>query len=629
MSFLKYALTSVLLVFLVACGGGGGNASGVLTSATNTSSTTTTATVPDTTSTTTVSTVSATVTVIAVGDLVVSLDKVNVTNSGSGQVTLNVNTTDAKRNALKEVPISVSIVDVSGGAIFVASSASTDAQGKFTGLISTGAVKADRVVSVIVTANQTVSKTVAFNVIGSVLRVSSVPGAPLPGTTATLSVELSDSNGTGIPSEKIAIVSTMPDLTGRTITLDRLGKGQLVYAVPTVENLYTLEASGSGVSALQAINVRSTAISPVTAPIVAASLAANPSVVGINKTGDTTNRSQLKALFSTTGNTPLKDVRVRFSILQPNLGAGEQISVGDALLFSDASGIATADYIPGTRFSSTDGVVLGISYSGADFTLGAPLDSLGNPVRTATAKLTVASSPLSLSLGDNNLLEKGVNGLTYIKRFVLLVADSAGQPVADANVSYSVDIYKYTKGFFNERYYTRPLETGETSGVSTLTVDPAPPAIPTTQTVVVSNDSFVSSGTSSFTATFAGTSQAVAVIPTRFSCLNEDANRNGRLETGEDRNGNGSLDPRKADILISSGTGVNKTDANGLLTIKVEYAQSVATWLSYKITASASVGGSEGTVSNRYTTSFVEGDDRNGSFLTPPYGSVHNCSSPN
>jgi hypothetical protein len=64
------------------------------------------------------------------------------------------------------------------------------------------------------------------------------------------------------------------------------------------------------------------------------------------------------------------------------------------------------------------------------------------------------------------------------------------------------------------------------------------------------------------------------------------------------------------------------------MTIQVEYAQSVATWLSYTVKVVTNVAGSEGLASKSYLAGFIEGDDKNGSFLTPPYG-TKNCSTAN
>lgn len=177
-----------------------------------------------------------------------------------------------------------------------------------------------------------------------------------------------------------------------------------------------------------------------------------------------------------------------------------------------------------------------------------------------TATLTVAGQPLNVTLGDNNLLSRGGSSLTYIKLFDVAVADSSGNAVPNALVSASVDLTSYGKGL-----YLNP----------------------------------------------------------RVWCPNEDVNRNGFLDAGEDSAPDSILSPRKADVILSF-LGSNTTGTNGRTTIQVEYPQNVATWLKYSVRVTTNVVGSEGTAVKSYTTSFIEGDDKNGSFLTPPYG-VNDC----
>ena len=182
-----------------------------------------------------------------------------------------------------------------------------------------------------------------------------------------------------------------------------------------------------------------------------------------------------------------------------------------------------------------------------------------------TGTLTVANQPLSVTLGDNNTLSRGNNSLTYIKQFDVAVVDAAGNAVSGAVISASVDITAYAKG---------PAFDGA-----------------------------------------------------KVSCANEDTNRNGSIDTGEDVNGNGTLEPHKADIALSF-LGSNTTGANGRMAFQVEYPQNVATWLAYTVRVTTNVEGSEGTVSKSFVTGFIEGDQANGSFRTPPYGAGA-CTSPN
>jgi hypothetical protein len=266
----------------------------------------------------------------------------------------------------------------------------------------------------------------------------------------------------------------------------------------------------------------------------------------------------LRAKFLNASNQAVQNVRVRFEIVAPGLGSGEQISTAAATVYSDVNGEAIADYIPGTRSSPTDGVTIRACYGLAD----ADIAGGACPI-SVTKTLTVAGQPLSITLGDNNTLERGNNDITYIKKFDVAVADAAGNAVANAVVSASVDITNFYKG-----------------------------------------------------PTFDGTKQA---------CVNEDTNRNASLDAGEDINGNGRLEPRKADIILSFLSG-NTTNASGRMAIQVEYPQNVATWLQYTVKVTTNVGGSEGTTSRSFLTTFIVDDDKKGgAFLVPPYGAALDC----
>jgi hypothetical protein len=182
------------------------------------------------------------------------------------------------------------------------------------------------------------------------------------------------------------------------------------------------------------------------------------------------------------------------------------------------------------------------------------------------------------------------------------VADAAGNAVANASVSASVDITHYGKGGFG--YATTGV--GGT-GTYQITLDNPP----NFSTDVSAMKSVVPSATTG-----------------NVWCVNEDTSRNGFLDgASEDVNLNGKLEPRKADVILSF-VGNNSTAANGRMTIQVEYPQNVATWLAYTVKVTTNVAGSEGTDQKSYITNFVAGDEKNGSFLTPPYG-ASSCDNPN
>jgi hypothetical protein len=121
--------------------------------------------------------------------------------------------------------------------------------------------------------------------------------------------------------------------------------------------------------------------------------------------------------------------------------------------------------------------------------------------------------------------------------------DSAGQAKADVQLSPSVDLLRYLKGFYGgPSAWTRTAPDGFTGP----------------------------------------------------SCSNEDLNRNGVNDQGDDLNENGQLDPRKADVAVSF-EGSSKTDASGAAIIRLTYPKNIATWVEFSLQVAASgVSGTEG-----------------------------------
>ncbi len=472
---------------------------------------------------------------------------------------------DATNNPVSGVTFKVS----ADSGIYTPVTTVTDSSGKVVGKISTGANKSNRAINLSMTMGDK-AKTDKISVTGSKISLSTVPAAPAPGAQVRLAIKVVDVNGVGIAGVPVTLGGSL-GFKG-TVNTDSTGNASAVIAAaPTAGGIYTVESTGSGVTETREIQVTSPSagVPDAVGTISAASLAITPNTITPNAAGVTTSRAALRALFQDASNRAIKNVRVRFEIVEPSLGAGEQISTGNAIVYTDQNGVATADYIAGTRSSPTNGVVIRACYAATD----AAIAGTACP-NSQTATMTVASSPLSIALGDNNKLEKGNSELTYIKKFDVAVADAAGNAVPNAQISASVDLRFYRKADGIEL-------VNDAIGYKT------PPAI----------------------------------------CANEDANRNGLLDASEDINGNGKIEPRKADVIISY-VGGQVTGANGRTVIQVEYAQSVAYWIDYAVKVTTNVAGSEGSVEKVYLTEALKEDVENGSFLKPPYG-AQGCTSPN
>lgn len=492
----------------------------------------------------------------SVASIVYQIDKNALSNSGKDVAVLTVTALDVNNNPVANAALTVAV----DSGVYTPVVAVSDASGQASGEISIGGNKTNRGITAAMNMGGKTAVAV-IPVTGSQVALSLVPATPAPGGPAKLSIKVTDVNGSGIAQTNVKLGGTLGFT--QTVSTDSGGNALVeLSAAPSVAGTYSVEAVAAGVVARQDVSVLNAGgggIPNATGTISAASLAITPNTIAPNVTGSSINRAGLRAVFQNASNQAIKNVRARFEIVPPGLGSDEKISTGSGTVYSDANGQALADYIAGTRSSPTDGVQVRVCYGMTDAEI-----ANGACPNFRIATMTVASQPISVTLGDNNELARGADNLTYIKKFDIAVADSAGNAVPNAQISASVDLRVYGKGLYS---------------------DP------------------------------------------RTWCVNEDTNRNGFLDAGEDADGNGVISPRKADVVLSY-VGAKTTGVNGRATIQVEYPMNVATWLFYAVKVTTSVAGSEGTVEKLYRTDFIEGDDKNGSFLTPPYG-VNVCEKPN
>lgn len=570
MKLLNWLVASALVSLLAACGGGGGSAGGN--------------NIPPVTGGSTVT----------VADFQLGFNKNTLSNSGSDEVQVNIVALDANNNVAAGATV---LVTVDAGAVYIASSSVTGVNGGAAGRITSPVNKTNRTINVSARVGSIV-KTAVLSVVGSQITITPVPSAPLTGSATALNIRLTDANGQGIPSTLLAISGT----AGFSGSATTNGSGDVVFngTAPSVAGIATIIVSGSGVTTTIPLTVVSPAgggIPNAVGPIGPGSLSANPTNIANNLTVTSNNKSAVTFKVLNPSNQGVKDVRVRYEIVGPGLGAGERMSTGNTVVYTDAAGEVSSDYIPGTRSSPTNGVNIRACYGLTDADVAACTLSV-------TTSLTVAGQALNLSIFSNNTLQGLFNNTIYVKTLVVKVADSAGNPVRDAVVSASLDVTHYAKG----RAWNAPV-FAPGNGIPTRA------------------DTY----TNGLSITLTPTSSRVAGATTTFGfnvfCTNEDLNRNGTRDTGEDLDGDGVLEPRASDITISTPTG-NRTDANGNMLLDVQWGQNVGGWLAYTVRATTNVAGSEGTNSSSFVTDVLQADVQNGAFLTPPYG-INNCSTNN
>lgn len=467
-------------------------------------------------------------------DMSISLSESTIGNSGGEVVDVVVTAVDSKRNAVAGIDVSFS---VDSNAVLVVGNAKTGADGTAKAAVTIGADRSNRLVTVTAKSG-TFNRQASFRVTGAKLQATLQPATLKVGDSGQVQYSLSDVNANPMVGVSISI-SGPGSASSSTGVTD--GRGQFIYsyvAAGSGPTPITASAGGATLSSTVQIDAKLSDV-PASTNIASATFTVAPTVVNVNAVGSKDNRAELRLLFLSDRNLPVPNVRVRLGLGDNSAGTDGDIGSGkDAVVTSDANGIAVSSFIPGQRASSTDQVKIFACYAKDD-----TVESIAAcpASRKLVGSLTVVEQPLSISIGTNGLIENGASGLTYVQRFTVLVVDAAGKPKSDVQLTPVLDLQSYYKG---DWFYNKIEQAWEWRPVA--------------------------------------------------HCLNEDSAvngyRNGTIETfggvSEDLNGNGQLDPRKSDVSIAL-VGSTKTDASGTAVLRIEYPQNYGSWTEYSIRVGA------------------------------------------
>ena len=527
----RAALGALMLASLAACGGGSSTCVDVA------GGTACSSNVPATTA----------------ADLRISLSAVTLPNTSTNSLQATITAVDAGNAVVSGTPVSVR---VDTDAQVIVSSGTTNAGGQVTAIVSVGANRANRVVTVTaLVTGTTISRTATFSVVDATLTGTATSGLVTPGQQGAVTFRLLDAAANPIVGERIVVTAAgLP--TAEALT-DNDGVYNYRFTAPSTSGNLAITASAAGTSVVANINVQadSTVVPPVAVgSVLSPTVAANPSVVSVNKSG-TANSTAVRALFVGANNARIPNVRVRFELPDPNR-VGGTLDSGNNVVYSDASGFATTFYRPADVPSPTDGVTVKVCWGYNDAELAG-----GTCPRSVETRLTVVSDALRVTIGTDELIALGTG--TYTKDYAVIVVDAAGRAKADVEITPSIDLLGFYKGYF--------FWNGEQWA----------------QVVTTTDGPYRWSGSGS-----GWVEDAVAIAGGALPvCPNEDANRNGVRENKEDLNLNSELDP--AGVTITN-VNSSRTDANGKAIIRIEYTRDRATWIDYSITITASVAGSEG-----------------------------------
>jgi len=236
-------------------------------------------------------------------------------------------------------------------------------------------------------------------------------------------------------------------------------------------------------------------------------------------------------------------------------GPGGASLVSPVVAATNSAGVATTTFFAGGIPSAQNGVVILAKLISA-------------PAISDSKTLTIAGQAAFISIGGGNVIngfnvptQVGTSAL-YALPFNVLVTDSNGNPLADQQISLGIYPTQFRIGGF-----TDPMVF----------------------------DTFFVLGT----------------------YANEDTNRNGILDPGEDASSgafaNGRLDPGNVATLPAS----IMTDENGFAGFSVIYAKSFANWVDVELSATTNVSGTE---YKSVINTILSGELGDSPYLNSPFG---------
>ncbi|OYZ84807.1 MAG: hypothetical protein B7Y07_12195, partial [Halothiobacillus sp. 24-54-40] len=600
------ALSVVALLSLAACGGGGAG-----------SSLTGTTTPPPTTPTTPTTDYSV--------QLLASKTSIGTNDSVGSNIIALVK--DANNNLVTSAP--VTITATSGnlqGAPFI-----TDSTGSAKGVLTTANLFANSQITLTANAGGANSAPLVITASGTSIGILGANSATI-GVNQSYSLTLTDANGTPIPNQTINLATTNGSINPSQVTTSNVGSATFTFTPGTTDAVITASATTLNTTATQSVSVsqNSTAITtpnegqiltintiyPVTANITSGGSPMNgvqvsftstrgvlsaPSATTnsngdatVNVTSPTSGPAVLSA--SANGVTGVRNisftapaaqrviVQSNTSVLAPN--SSTQIQA----LVQDNSGNAvvgtTVDFTieyetSGGTLSATSAITNTQGVATVTYTAGAGTDNSFDIKATDRAtqifgrvSLSVAGQSFSVILGTDNQIVKNSTNATYEKTYNIIVTDNTGAPVQGAIIKLRALPQFYRKGVWKS-----DVANNWTQTIST-------------------------------------------------TCGNEDLNFNGVLDSGEDINSDGKLEPGNV-VTFSQPLA---TDANGTSTFKIIYGETYAQWVNIDLSATATVTGTEGTNTLSFWLPIASGDitgNISGPAGNPsPFGVATNCSDP-
>jgi len=554
-------------------------------------------------------------------------------SAGGTEVTITALVRDAQNRVMADQPVVFS----STSGILTVNEVTTQENGTATATLGTAGDPTNRTITVTADVNGLTSS-VDVNVVGTTITLQG-PASLAQGDSAVYSVVLADSNGDGIAGQTVDVASANGNtLASSSLVTDSQGQAQ-VQVTASAAGADTLSATALGITDEVALTVSDDSF-VITAPASGSEVALNtPVTVTVNWTVGGAAQSGQTITFSTTRGTlsaasAVTDANgdASVDIQASNAGAAvitatnpqgtettvqiqfvattadsievqaspftvapsEQSSI--TAIVRDAAGNLVAnkvvdfslDDVTGGSLSSGSATTNTQGRATVSYTAGSTTSASNGVVITATVRdtpavngsvnLTVAQLEVFITLGTGNEINEP-NQAQYRKEYAVQVTDSQGAGVAGVTVQMRIQSNAYFKGFW-------AYDTVATQWVQVVNAGP---------------------------------------------CADEDVNRNGVLDPGEDNNANGTIEAGNIATVAaqSSGSGTFTTDDNGFGIVDVIYPQDFARWVDVTLTAQATVQGTETTETARFVLPIAASDVTDENTNPPgnpsPFGQSASC----
>lgn len=505
----------------------------------------------------------------------------------------------------------------------------TDTTGTATATFSTGADKSNRTAMITVTSGSATGS-VSLPIAGSKLQISG-PTTLALSATGTLTVKAVDSSGNPISGAPLTFASSLQNgLSATGGTTDSQGQFQVLYTA-TNAGADTLSFSGVGATASSTMAISGedfTFVSP------AASTAVPVGQI-----------QMLQVRYRLNG-AAQSNRQINFAATAGTLSA--------TTATTDSTGIASVSI----SSSSAVGATVQATLVGGTAQANLPLQFVA--VTPATLVLQVSPSAIGPNTGTST-----VNQAQVIAR----VRDALSNPVAGATVNFSrvadqsqgnlqqASAVTDINGQASVQYVAGPQSTASGGVVLRGTVASNPGITGDTTLTVNQSALFIALGTGNVISNLdeqtykkdwtvyvtdangvavSGITLTIKVLPLNYgkgflvwdtkswvysagvvTCANEDADSDGVLDSGEDFNSSGALEPGN---VISVTPGTVQTDSTGRATISLIYAESYAPWVQVALRVQALVNGTESSNQSVFWVDGLSSDFTNET--VPPAGAV-------